>query len=683
MFAERAGGYPMRTMKPLFLCAILLVSFLPLANVSAASEEVCCDSTAVELFLLGPASSGEMSPFEADLSEESEEKKISDAIAQQQELGSWKIDPSWPGSYPSSTWEFSIDYEVANAGGAQINASVEIEIGGDTYTGTTDQSNSFLTAGSGQLTIDINVDAGSIPSSTAVTVTFSAQAVVFSVPGTDAGLTFSWGGVGDESTVTADIPIVSLRLEEPVSDGMEVYLSMIVASPFGQMTAAHANALELRVNGGMVSGDPIVTSSGDYVRLTWTWIATMSGQQEITIEASIQIQSGTPVQSGMTTFTIETYDDGNDGGGSGFYPTEEPLRSDGAGSHLIMNMEMKLDSTDGFLTLERNIDLVIDGELAYWMRWGMDNIGNEDPGLSLPLRIFNSGMVSDDDRRNRIIDDVERSEFENQMVNLAPTYMNDGMAIELEELIGSNTQDLERISFDVDLQGQKKVTPHPIKLSISTLEIVKSNTKIVLLRNFVSVQPTPIWSSYDLSISVETGMMASLTGASIKGEDSIDFSKTRTPFGESIEISAENLKPSATFYFEGMPSGEYLNAPMSLSVITILLISAGLFFSMRLTRNKRRGALWIEMALIPAILLALFLAYPPYTVGVITGISISIWIITAVASPKRKGMASAMNQPIYPVIECPACSTPNSIMTDERPFRLPCGGCGRVLKIVD
>ena len=162
-------------MKPLFLCAILLVSFLPLANVSATSEEVCCDSTTVELYLLGPASSGELSPFEAELSDESEEKKISDAIAQQEEIGTWEIDPSWPGSYPSSTWEFSIDYEVANAGGAQINASVEVAIGGDTYTGTTDQSNSFLAAGSGQLTINVNVDAGSIPSSTAVTVTLSAQ----------------------------------------------------------------------------------------------------------------------------------------------------------------------------------------------------------------------------------------------------------------------------------------------------------------------------------------------------------------------------------------------------------------------------------------------------------------------------------------------------------------------------
>ena len=36
--------------------------------------------------LLGPASSGELSPFEAELSDESEEKKISDAIAHKKRL---------------------------------------------------------------------------------------------------------------------------------------------------------------------------------------------------------------------------------------------------------------------------------------------------------------------------------------------------------------------------------------------------------------------------------------------------------------------------------------------------------------------------------------------------------------------------------------------------------------------
>ena len=672
----------MRATKPLILCAILLLSCIPFSNVSAESEVVCCDSGPVELFLLGPASSGTMSPFDAALADESEEVSISDAIAQQQEIASWIINPAWAGTFPSSTWEFSIDYEVANAGGAQINASVEVEMGGETFVGTTDQSNTFLPSGSGKLNIDVNVDEGSIPSSSSISVTFTAQTVVFSVPGTDAGLTFSWGGDGDESSIMADIPIVDLLIDEPITEGMDVYISMIVASPFGQMTAAHANSLELRVNNAVLPGDPIVTSSGDFVRLTWTWVATSPGEQQITIEASIQVQSGTPVLSGSTVFDIQPVDDGNQDSG-GFYPTEEPLRSDGAGSPLVVKMDMSVGSTDGYLTLERKITLAIDEEIAYWMRWGMDNIGSDEPGLSQPLRIFKSGMVSDEDRRNRIIDDVEQNEFENQMVNLAVTYMNDGMALELEELIGNDIQELERISFSLDLQGETKVTPHPLTMTITTLEILEENKETVFLRNFVIVQPTPIWSSLDMIITIETGMMASLTGASVKGEDSIELSHYRTPFGETIEISVEDLKPSATFSFTAMPTDNILNAPLSLSIITLAIILGGVWFSLNLTKNKRRSALWIEMVLIPVVLLALFLGYPPFTVGIIAAIAVTMWIITAIASPRRKGVVPEINTTTYPIIECPACSTPNSITTEERPFRMPCDGCGRVLKIVE
>jgi len=99
------------------------------------------------------------------------------------------------------------------------------------------------------------------------------------------------------------------------------------------------------------------------------------------------------------------------------------------------------------------------------------------------------------------------------MVNLAVTYMNDGMALELEELIGTDVQNLERISFKLDLQGENRVTPHPLTLTISTLEILDENVVTTLLRNFVIVQPAPIWSTIDISISIETGVMSSLTGA--------------------------------------------------------------------------------------------------------------------------------------------------------------------------
>lgn len=677
---------PMRTIRPLLLCVILLFSCTPAYEAQAETVEICCDSGPVELHLLGPASSGTMSPFDAELSAESEEVTISDAIAQQQEIAVWKINPAWSGTYPSSTWEFSIEYEVANAGGAQINASVSVEISGETFIGTTDQSNSFLPAGSGKLSIDINVEAGSIPSSTEISVTLLAQTVVFSVPGTDAGLTFNWGGVDDDSTIMADIPVVDLLIDEPISEGMDVYVSMVVASPFGQMTAAHANSLELRVNNGVVTGDPIETSSGQFVRLTWTWRAVVEGEQNITVEGSIQVQSGTPTLSGSTEFTISTFDDGNDGGGT-FYPTEEPLRTDGGGSPLIVNMDLNLNNTmqdgDQYLTLERTIELTVDQEIAYWMRWGMDNIGNEDPSLTTSLRIFNSGMVSEDDRRNRVIDDIEKSEFENQMVNLAVTYMNEGMALELEELIGNDVMNLEKISFSVDLLGEDKVTPHPLILTIKTEEILGGNNLTTLVRNFVIVQPSPIWSGIDLKITIETGIMASLTGASIGGDDSLEFTHRRTPFGESIEINAQNLEPGATFSFTAMPTNNPLNAPMSLTLITLGILAGGFWFAMRLTKKKRRSALWIEMVLIPVVLLTLYLAYPPFTVGVIAATAVTMWIITAIASPRRKGLAVDKIETTFPIIECPACSTPNPITTDERPFRMPCSGCGRVLKIVE
>ena len=143
-----------------------------------------------------------------------------------------------------------------------------------------------------------NLDSGTIPSSTKISVTLSASTIVFSVPGGDAGLKFTWGGVDDESTITADIPLVDLLIDQPTTEGMEVYLSMVVASPFGQSTSAHANSLGLRVNGGELTSDPIETGSGENVRLTWTWVSTVEGAQTISVEGFIQIQSGTPTLSG-------------------------------------------------------------------------------------------------------------------------------------------------------------------------------------------------------------------------------------------------------------------------------------------------------------------------------------------------------------------------------------------------
>ena len=83
----------MRTIQPLILCAILLLSCYPVYQVAADSVEVCCDSGSIELHLIGPAASGTLSPFDSSLLAESEEVTISDAIAHQKEIATWSIKP--------------------------------------------------------------------------------------------------------------------------------------------------------------------------------------------------------------------------------------------------------------------------------------------------------------------------------------------------------------------------------------------------------------------------------------------------------------------------------------------------------------------------------------------------------------------------------------------------------------
>ena len=91
----------MRSTRPLILCAILLLSSIPISPVGADSVEVCCESGEVDLFLRGPANSGSMTPFNIDF--ESQEAVITDAVQQQTEIAKWSISPAWSGNYPSST----------------------------------------------------------------------------------------------------------------------------------------------------------------------------------------------------------------------------------------------------------------------------------------------------------------------------------------------------------------------------------------------------------------------------------------------------------------------------------------------------------------------------------------------------------------------------------------------------
>ena len=128
-FRHRVGH--MRTAS--FIIFVLLATMvLPFVSptVQATDEEgdiiVCCDASTVDLYLLGSDSNKQLTPFFAELSTESQFVLLRNSINSQETIGKWTLSNSWGGEVPSSTWSFSMEYEVTGAAGAQINATASI-----------------------------------------------------------------------------------------------------------------------------------------------------------------------------------------------------------------------------------------------------------------------------------------------------------------------------------------------------------------------------------------------------------------------------------------------------------------------------------------------------------------------------------------------------------------------------
>lgn len=667
-------GDKLRVWSSAFIIAILLI---PAFATDIAKAE-CCGNSPVTLHMNGPADDGTITPFTAELNE-LVEVKTTDSIPQKTVIATWSINPAWIGEYPEETWRFSIPYEIESAGGAQINATVEIEIGSSTYAGDVAQDQAFLQPGTSEMQIDIDVESGQITSGS-IKVTLSVQSLLFSVPSGQAALTFMWGTVDEDATLEANIPLLSMSFEQPDVEGMDVYIHLLISSPWGQAMLSQTE-IALRVEGINVEMEPIGSQAeDDSFRLTWTWSASSSGELNITTVAEIIVQQGIAAQSVTQSHSIMTVDDGSNSGG-GFYPADEPLQSNGIGSPLAVDMTMDMYVEENEIALEREVNLIFSGEMSYWLRWGLDNIGSDPNTLSDSLRIFSAGSVRDEHRRNRVIDEIEISEFERQMVTRASTFLNQGMGFEGDELLGRDFNEFETINIDVDLMGDNKISNSPITMKISTLEVVEKDKRVTLLRDFVIVQPAnPRWMEFDMTISVTTDSLSSLTGADIQGEDSIKLSHLRYPWGERITVTANALDTDATFTFLALATNSPLHSPMPLSIGSALICIAGFWIALRMTKNRDRKAIWMESSLFLIVATAIVFAYSPFAIIGILGVTVALFLITAVASPRRTDIDDELSK--FPMVDCPSCTTANPITSDERPLRIPCGGCGKVLKIV-
>jgi len=666
-----------------FLTFVLMVTVMSplLSPVEAAGGEdtlVCCDAAPVDLYLIGSESNKRLTPFVAELSEDPQSVSVETSISSQESIGRWLLPNTWAGTVPSSTWTFSINYEVANAAGVQINATATVSVGSKSFSAETEPGSSFLAQGTGSLNFDIDIETFSTSGSSNIEIELTVQAVLFSVPAADAKLEFFWGSESEDSKIEATIPLLDILMVEPEVEGSDVYLAVRLDSPWGLTTLAMAESISLKVNGIPVSGDPIETAVGETVRVTWTWTGAAGGEETINVEVELAFQPGQPSLRGSATYTIETFDTG--GGTGTYYPPDEPLRTDGSGSKMVLDIRMNLETRDGGLMLERVTTIVVEDEMAFWMRWGMDHIGDENPALSPMLRAFSAGPVTDEDRVSRFVEDVELAEFERQMVNLGPMYMNAGLGLDTEELLG-DFRAFNELKIEVDLNGQSAVINHPVTLRFSTTEVVEDGMRIDLLRNFIVVQPAPLWSEFTLTLDARSSSLTALSNSIVRESTAFDFSVSRLPWGDRIHLEGEGLDQSENFALSTLPTANLVYAPLSLSVLTLVGLLASFVVGLRLTRSRRRTYLYLELVLVPLVLLVSLFGYPPVFIGIALGAVALIWMVTAIASPRLVGGPRRSTQ-ASPKIPCPACQTLNAVTTDERPHRFKCIGCERVIKLV-
>ena len=653
-------------------------------HANAQSAVVCCDDAhAVDLYLIG-GSTGELTPFSQLLVEEANNAVIANSITSQETVGMWSFGRVWPGSIPESTWNLVINYRVSDAGGAQINATASVRIGSQVFSDSTNLDSSVLAQGEGQIEFAIPVDEMSVSASSEIELELSARSVIFSVPGGDAKLEFLWGSEEFDSSMTAEIPLMELSIDEPQVEGGDIYLSAVIDSTFGLDALAYSDSIEMFVDGLKVDGDPIETKRGDSIVVTWTWMGAVTGTNNIQVSVRLNLQDNGPLIEGSTQFTIQVTDTG--GGTGTFYPDAEPLRTSGSGSPLAIQQLIDLSSDDGELKMAKTTILNIDGEMAFWIRWGMDHIGDNDLPPTSVLFGWSPGGVAEENRESRDIENVEKEQFEREMKTRYRTYMSgvNGMQLLSNELIGDSS-DFDTISISVDLMGETRVVNHPLSITFSTLQTLQSGQQIELLRSFTNTQTTPIWQDYSLFVEAKSSVLSSFGTSEMLESDYLSFSHSRYPWGEVITIESSSTSLDEDFTIIIQPNDNLLFAPMPLTIITSIIVLFGLFSSLSITKNKHRRFLNLELILIPIIGLIYLFSYPPIFVFGASGVASMMWIVTGLISPRRQKSAESPATQIQidvPTVNCPSCDTKIPVTSDERPLRIACAGCGKTIKIV-
>ncbi|MEE2759237.1 MAG: hypothetical protein VYA86_04585 [Candidatus Thermoplasmatota archaeon] len=198
----------------------------------------------------------------------------------------------------------------------------------------------------------------------------------------------------------------------------------------------------------------------------------------------------------------------------------------------------------------------------------------------------------------------------------------------------------------------------------------------------------------DLEITMTTGTFSGIY--SVNTDDLPEEMKVthyRAGIFEVVNIEAEGLSDEQKFEVEYIVAPNALFSPLVTLIATVLLLFVTMVLGLRMTKMRSRSIVVTASILFTGMMfyVYVFSTLPPtFVMGI--GVACMVMMLPlALISPRRVDWAmsgdslsddyeEALNRKI-PTVDCPACGTSNPVETTTRPVRIPCGGCGRNLRI--
>jgi len=665
-------------LRALMLVSVLLVmSGAPLVA-SAQDGVTCCNSTDFRLYLMGESDDGTLTPFQEDLegdSSDSESTLVTPSILSEIKIGTWEVTWGTEGSYEESTWDFSIPYEVEGAAGLTINSTLEVRIGGSFYEGD-GGLNPFL-SGSGFLQVSVDIGSGQVNDGDRVQISLTVRNLMFSQPGDDAGVRFLWGSEAHDAHISMRFPLVDIEMKDASVLGNLVYLPIVLKSGFdGRMWSGSTGGIS--VQGSQVSQMPIATGVDEGVEVTFFWEAPDDFQSgSINVDFYLSPQDGLQITQSKSHEIVIGEDDDAPGG---WYPANEPLRAGGSTLDLEINAEW-----DGY-EVQREAILRFDGSMSQWMRWGLDNIGNQSLGSNSWWRNLNSysDSVPSDDRHNGRVDDSELLALQGHLTGSASnlrSFMSNGLYLEVEAILGVNPIELGPSEITVDMGATRAFSADAITITIDTSYLYDSSeaSRQILVETFVRASQDDYWTEIGLTAELKSTLFEDLGAVA---SDEIQYKHRRWILLEVITIEENDLDPDLDFRVEYQPSGFALYSALFGAMMSVLFLSVGIGISMAATKSRTSLPALVTVVTLGCLALVIYVLGMP--MPIVFGVSLaSVLLVMPVAlvSPRTETVQKMTMKARGPSIQCPVCSTKVTVESDVRPLRMECPSCENMLRI--